>query len=96
MNLTEVVLFFNTHLLRGNRAKKVDPWGISAIESPNFEPLATMGVGIDVRATSLIKPSGNLIFYLFGLKDKQIRKKKKNREVVFICMHVDVSLSSFF
>lgn len=49
------MLFFNSHLLRGNRAKKTDPWRLLAIESPNHEPLATMGVGIHVRAKHLLR-----------------------------------------
>jgi len=49
LNIPEVLLFFNAHLMRGNRSKKTDPWRLVAIESPNLEPLATMGVGIHVR-----------------------------------------------
>lgn len=56
LNVTEVLLFFNTQLLRGNRAKKTDPWKLAAIESPNLEPLATMGVGIHVRSRHLLRP----------------------------------------
>jgi len=56
LNVTEVLLFFNTHLIRGNRAKKTDPWKLAAIESPNLEPLATMGVGIHVRTKMLLQP----------------------------------------
>lgn len=56
LNITEVLLFFNTHLMRGNRAKKTDPWRLSAIESVNIEPLATMGVGIHMRNKMLLHP----------------------------------------
>jgi L-asparaginase type I len=58
LNITEVLLFFNTHLLRGNRAKKTDPWRLAAIESVNTEPLATMGVGIHMRTKLLLHPPG--------------------------------------
>jgi L-asparaginase len=46
LELCEVVLFFNDHLLRGNRAVKVDSNGLDAFDSPNFPPLATVGAKI--------------------------------------------------
>ncbi|EER06278.1 L-asparaginase, putative [Perkinsus marinus ATCC 50983] len=45
-NIPEVCVFFNTYLLRGCRSVKVDSGSIEAFESPNFPPLATLGVGI--------------------------------------------------
>ncbi|KAF4727011.1 hypothetical protein FOZ63_001268 [Perkinsus olseni] len=45
-NIPEVCVFFNTYLLRGCRSVKVDSGSIAAFESPNFPPLATLGVGI--------------------------------------------------
>ncbi|KAF4673469.1 hypothetical protein FOL47_010521 [Perkinsus chesapeaki] len=45
-NIPEVCVFFNTSLLRGCRSVKVDSGSIAAFESPNFPPLATLGVGI--------------------------------------------------
>lgn len=42
----EVCLFFNENLYRGNRATKVNTMSMRAFDSPNFPPLATVGVSI--------------------------------------------------
>jgi L-asparaginase len=55
-NIAEVCLFFNTMLMRGNRTVKADASGFSAFMSPNFPPLATVGIRPVVN-TSLILPS---------------------------------------
>ena len=44
--IPEVGLFFDHKLLRGNRATKVNSSQFDAFESPNFPPLATVGVDI--------------------------------------------------
>jgi len=41
-DIPEVCLFFNEKLLRGNRAIKMDATGLTAFESPNFLPLASL------------------------------------------------------
>eukprot|EP00941_MAST-03F_sp_MAST-3F-sp1_P002982 g2982.t1 len=46
--LPEVCIFFNDQLMRGNRSMKASNDAFRAFESPNFPPLATMGVGITV------------------------------------------------
>lgn len=56
LNIKEVMIFFNTKLIRGNRARKSDLWSISSIESPNIEPLAIMGVGIHINTKALLSP----------------------------------------
>ena len=56
LDLPEVCVFFNNRLLRGNRAKKLDPFSVSAFDSPNYPPLATMGTSIIVNRT-LIRPA---------------------------------------
>ncbi|HEY4033144.1 MAG TPA: asparaginase domain-containing protein [Ktedonobacteraceae bacterium] len=43
-NIPEVCLFFNTMLMRGNRTVKADASGLSAFMSPNFPPLANVGI----------------------------------------------------
>lgn len=43
----EVCIFFNSELLRGNRATKVSSVDFDAFKSPNYGPLAT--AGIDIR-----------------------------------------------
>jgi L-asparaginase len=42
-------------LLRGNRAKKLDPGTINPFDSPNFPPLAEMGVRISLRRELLLQ-----------------------------------------
>lgn len=56
-DLAEVCIFFNDVLLRGNRATKLDNWGVSAFDSPNFPALATLGSG--VRAPFAGNPNPN-------------------------------------
>ena len=56
LDIPEVCVFFNNRLLRGNRAKKLDPFSVSAFDSPNYPPLATMGTSIIVNRT-LIRPA---------------------------------------
>lgn len=47
--LHEVCVYFSGQLLRGNRATKVSASGFDAFASPNEAPLATVGVGIELR-----------------------------------------------
>lgn len=49
LHINEVCIFFNDKLLRGNRSRKMDPWAIDAFDSPNFQPLAEMGVSMTVK-----------------------------------------------
>lgn len=44
--ITEVGLFFDSQLFRGNRATKVNASQFEAFASPNHPPLATIGVDI--------------------------------------------------
>jgi len=48
--IPEVGLAFNSKLIRGCRATKVDAWGLDAFDSPMCRPLARLGVDIDVGA----------------------------------------------
>src|SRR5690606_23003997 len=52
----EVCIFFNNHLFRGNRSKKVESIHFDAFMSENYPPLAESGVEIDFKF-SFIKPS---------------------------------------
>ncbi len=45
----EVCICFNDRLLRANRTVKVDSVGLAAFDTPNFPPLATLGVYIMQR-----------------------------------------------
>lgn len=56
LDIPEVCIFFNNALYRGNRSKKLDPISTNAFDSPNFPPLAEMGVHIAIRR-DLILPS---------------------------------------
>lgn len=45
--LSEVCIYFNSHLLRGNRSKKQESSDFNAFHSENYPPLANAGVRID-------------------------------------------------
>jgi len=45
--VAEVGIYFNDRLLRGNRAVKTSVFAFHAFDSPNFPPLARVGVSID-------------------------------------------------
>lgn len=42
----QVCIFFDNHLLRGNRARKVSADTLDAFDSPNFPPLASLEVNV--------------------------------------------------
>ena len=54
--LPEVSLFFHNRLLRGNRATKFDASQLDAFASHNMEPLATIGVAINVAWHLVLPP----------------------------------------
>eukprot|EP00698_Gefionella_okellyi_P021731 TRINITY_DN7111_c0_g1_i1.p1 TRINITY_DN7111_c0_g1~~TRINITY_DN7111_c0_g1_i1.p1 ORF type:complete len:321 (+),score=62.79 TRINITY_DN7111_c0_g1_i1:805-1767(+) len=57
LDVPEVCVWFQNHLLRGNRCKKVDSWNIDAsFQSPNFPPLATLGTGLQVNYSLIRRP----------------------------------------
>ncbi|KNC48425.1 uncharacterized protein AMSG_11830 [Thecamonas trahens ATCC 50062] len=47
-NIPEVCIYFHNYLYRGNRCSKVDASGFRAFDSPNLEPLASVGIGIEI------------------------------------------------
>ncbi len=51
--ITEVAIFFNNVLLRGNRAKKVESQQFDAFESENYPPLAKAGITINYNWAAL-------------------------------------------
>jgi L-asparaginase len=55
-DLPEVCLSFGSRLLRGCRAVKVSASGLDAFDSPNFPPLAQIGISIAVDRR-LLRPS---------------------------------------
>jgi L-asparaginase len=56
----EVTLYFGNRLLRGCRATKVNAEGLEAFDSPNYPPLATVGVEVHVDPSQLLRePRGH-------------------------------------
>ncbi|CUT01906.1 asparaginase [Candidatus Chrysopegis kryptomonas] len=53
--IPEVCIFFNNKLFRGNRTKKIDIWGFDAFDSPNYPPLAEVGVEVKVYEKNFLK-----------------------------------------
>ncbi len=58
----EVCIFFDSLLLRGNRAKKTSIMSFGAFESPNMEPLAKVGVGVEYSPFPAPMPEGPYVF----------------------------------
>jgi L-asparaginase len=55
IEVQEVTLLFGEVLLRGNRATKIDAFGLDAFDSPRFPPLAEIGIDIVVNE-ALVRP----------------------------------------
>ena len=55
--ILEVCIYFNTLLLRGNRASKVSAQQFNAFASPNYPPLADIGVEVSVHQHRLLPHS---------------------------------------
>jgi len=53
----EVCLYFGNKLLRGCRATKVDADGLDAFDSPNYPPLGTVGVSVEIDRSHLAFPA---------------------------------------
>lgn len=53
----EVCVYFNQHLLRGNRTQKISAQHLDAFDSPNFPHLASININIELRRELLLKPS---------------------------------------
>ena len=53
----EVAVYFNSQLLRGNRATKVNATAFDAFRSPNCPPLAEAGISIRYNKSQIIYPS---------------------------------------
>jgi L-asparaginase len=55
--ITEVCVFFGRQLLRGNRSRKVSAERYDAFESPNYPPLARVGLDVDLHETLIRCPA---------------------------------------
>jgi L-asparaginase len=56
--IPEVCLYFGDRLLRGCRSVKVDADGFDAFASPNFPPLGTVGIDIEINWNRILPPPG--------------------------------------
>lgn len=63
-DIPEVGLFFDHTLFRGNRAKKISIGEFAAFRSPNYPPLAEVGLHLDIRHAVVRRPAG--LFRLEG------------------------------
>lgn len=67
--IPEVCLYFGDQLLRGCRSVKVDADGFGAFASPNFPPLGTVGIDIEMNWDLILprpKPEKSLNLQKFG------------------------------
>ena len=81
-NIPEVMILFRNHLYRGNRVKKYDSNDFSSFDSPNMEPLATLGLNFEIKWEKLLKPNPRLNFCC---------SKNLSNEVILIKMHPGIS-----
>lgn len=58
--IPEVCLYFGNKLLRGNRSTKISSDELIAFDSPNYPPLAEVGVRISLRRDLIRKSGGGL------------------------------------
>jgi L-asparaginase len=56
--LAGVFLYFANHLLRGNRATKVNAEAFEAFVSPNCPPVGTVGISIEINWDLVLPPAG--------------------------------------
>ncbi|MGL6178921.1 MAG: asparaginase [Tannerellaceae bacterium] len=52
----EVCVFFENHLLRGNRTTKINAENFNAFQSNNYPPLATAGIHLKYEYDRILKP----------------------------------------
>ncbi len=71
--IPEVCLYFNGHLLRGNRSSKLKATGFEAFESPNYPELANVGIYIELNHTALLPMPESNNFQLPGYDHHQVR-----------------------
>ncbi len=65
-SVPEVCLYFGGLLLRGNRATKISADDLVAFDSPNYPPLAEVGVRITLEDKMIRKPGSGLKLTEFG------------------------------
>jgi len=80
----EVAICFGAHLLRGNRTTKFSAEGFEAFQSPNFPPLAEIGVHIQYREELLLRPKNTFACFT-----------EFHRNVAVIKIHPNLNRSFF-
>lgn len=60
--IPECCLFFNHTLYRGNRVSKVSSSDFDAFDSPNFLPLAKVGIDIEINWADVVRPISQRAF----------------------------------
>ncbi len=68
----EVCIYFDYHLLRGSRSKKVESMHFDAFESENYPALAKAGVKIDYNFSVINSPESNMTLRLLTKMDTNI------------------------
>ncbi|XP_070579222.1 L-asparaginase-like [Ptychodera flava] len=71
-DIPEVTLYFNNKLFRGNRVTKVASHGFDAFDSPNFPPLVTMNVDVEVARDSIFRCNTTEKFKVHNNMDNNI------------------------
>jgi L-asparaginase len=71
--IPEVCLYFGGRLLRGCRSTKVSADGFAAFDSPNFLPLGTVGIDIEINWDLVRKPPRD---------DRQLEVRELTRPIV--------------
>ncbi|MDO6692397.1 asparaginase [Aliiglaciecola sp. 3_MG-2023] len=59
--ISEVSLYFNNRLFRGNRSRKVDADGFAAFGSPNYPELLRAGIDIELIAGKISQPTQKIM-----------------------------------
>ena len=62
--ISEVAIYFNQRLLRGNRATKVSTERMDAFDSPNYPWLAEVGIHVRINAAALLPRANQECFSL--------------------------------
>ena len=70
--IPEVCLYFNGRLLRGNRATKLKGEALDAFDSPNYPPLAKVGIHIEINRAALLDRTGAEVFQIPQPADGQV------------------------
>ena len=72
-NIPEVCLYFNGHLLRGNRASKMQATGFEAFASPNYPELAKVGIYIELNKSAILTASNTPYFQIPDYNHSSVR-----------------------